>query len=87
MPEILRAYREAAAQNSADAIGAKTGQPTTTAGDQKISPQSHPDVWAMRIDDSKYMPLQDLDPASPTFGMDRFVDGLDIPGDPTKYIP
>lgn len=87
MPEIITVLRKAAANNAAAAIGAKTGQPTSTAGDQLLDSKAYPDVWRLPIDDTVYQPLQDLDPDSPTFLMDRFVEGLDWPDDPTKYIP
>ncbi len=85
MAEVIKAVREAAKIAGAT-FGLKIGQSTATAGDQRVNPQTHPDVFALPVDDTLYMPLQDLDPDSDTFGMTFFLVDYDYDGDATKVV-
>ena len=84
MPQGIELLRNAAAKNSGNAFGLKFGQPTKTVGDQKIGPGEHADVFALPVDASNWQPLQDLDPASATFGRFYGMIDYDFWGDPTK---
>ena len=85
MPEGIELLRQAAAKNAGNKYGLKL-QPKTSAGDQKIGPGEYSDVWAMPVDTSKQLPLQELDPSSSNFGLTFFLTDYDWPDDPRKVV-
>jgi thymidylate synthase len=86
MPQAISVLRKGHADNIARAFGLKTGQPTTTVGDQHIQSAEHADVLKLPVDGTNWKPLQILDPSDPNFGKTIFLPDVDFPDDPDKVV-
>jgi len=86
--EAVEFNRKAQANNAARQVGLRIGQPNTTVGDMALlGAGNQSEIFSLPSDPSEWMPMQDLDPASPTFGMLRFIVDVDQPGNPNRWYP
>jgi hypothetical protein len=87
MAEVVKAVRDAAANNSARRVGMRLGQPNLTAGEMAmLGTGNQSDFFAMPVDSSRWQPLQDVTIGSATLGMLYFIPDLDVPGNPNRLV-
>lgn len=85
MAADIEAYRRAAAENAARALGQDVRQNRTTTLGVRV--QGHEgEIGALPEHSDGCEPVQDLDPDSPTFGLFWFLPGYDTPGDPNHPV-
>lgn len=83
MPEAIALLRTAAAKNAGNKYGLKL-QPKSTSGEQKTGPGEYPDLFALPVDISTQLPLQDTDSTSGTFTQPWFYPDFDWPDNPLR---
>lgn len=76
MESLLR-MRDAMIQAAAKAVGLDALQPVPVTQAQQRAVRQVGQILSLPVADYNWTPLQDMDPASPTFGQPLFMVGVD----------